>query len=257
MTGAYDLQLGTAQGAGWDVPNTPGASLIHRVPYGVGYRQCLFTKRWGGTTLNQLGYSVAPTENGTKSEVSDTDGNWIDYSASPGGSLGGIQDGTGGSHHAGRKLAYHACIKTGPSLVNTRWCLGFATSFPASGGTSDSPTGSPFVGFRYFQDGSDSGHWWAWVNDGDAGTSHSIKADTGVSIVADTMYNLSFFWDAGTSWYFINGIYVASLTDGANAEHPTAGNPIDVYCEIYNVDGVNGRSIKLSHVWAGMGMEIR
>jgi hypothetical protein len=182
----------------------------------------------GTTTSKDIGWSTAAGL-GTLTTVLETNHNYANFvSATAVDSIAGYPIG-GGSVRRGYGPVYYAAIKTGASATDIQNCRIWAGwSNVAQGATSDYNTASTLA-FR-FASASDGTTWQAvWDN----GTGSLQKANTAVTVSADTRYELIIdcYTDLTKAFFYI-GVSDATptLVATATSSLPSLTNPFQAMC---------------------------
>lgn len=191
-----------------------------------------------GTTLDVL-FIAGPTEVGTKTNVSDATGQYINYVTlttlnAAAGWAGALAD-----LALQQSPEFQFVIKTGANasdIANTRIWAAFTTT--AALDQSDAGVGNT-VGFRYSTGAGDT-NWQAVTRN--AGTGLNTVTDTGVAVAANTRYE--FRIDArnagSTITFYINNTAVATITTTLPVL-TTTGGP---YMTITNLSAGTARNIR-------------
>lgn len=159
----------------------------------------------GLTSLSQVGFSTAPTVNGTPSVQNLQTAQFVRYtSAAAGSALAGLLSSAFTQTRLNFRPSYKAIVRTGPSVTEVRYWIGLFASDPM--GSSDPAIDG--MGFRYDTGVDGTAFWRAWSN---SGAGSEVTA-TSVAVTADTTYvfTIEISHDGSEIFFFINDLLVAS-----------------------------------------------
>lgn len=202
------------------------------------FRTWAIQQNGGLTTLNQMGFTTAPTVTGTATNLNTSTGQFIDYASAA------VLDNDAGwisSAFSQTRFDYRpnwrCAMRTGPVITVVRYWLGMFSATPIA---SDDPTVHGF-GFRFSTSAGDV-NWMAWSNDNSGG---GTIVDTGIPVVADTSYLLVAIVNAGggSIRYYINDVLVATISTNL----PGAANNLGHVERLRTLEAV-AKSIRLSKV---------
>lgn len=158
------------------------------------------------TTLNQIGFSTAPTQNGTTGIVNATQAQFITYTTaavlnSDGGWISTAFTQTRWDY----RPVYSAAIRTQPSILAARFWMGLFDSSPMA--SSDPAIHG--MGFRYDTGVDGTAFWRCWSNDGAGAGTVTV---TTVPFTPSTIYRLAIAVNPnGLSVdFYINDVVVAT-----------------------------------------------
>lgn len=164
---------------------------------GVGFSFLRTFEQWqkvglSATTLTAIGGGTI-TVTGTAAAVTNTDSDFISYTAAAGaGQQAGVRGNTSGRQWASWRPRFSAMIRTGANIADQRiWVALSSVTL-----TADVPAvGQRQIGFRYSTTAGDT--TWKCLSSDAAGT--SAASDTGITVAANTTYLLYLDWtDSGT-----------------------------------------------------------
>lgn len=192
----------------------------------------------GLTTLNQSGFTTAPTLEGVATVLNTAIAQFIRYtSAAVTGSDAGWISTVFTQTRMNYRPWWHCAMQVGPTITNLRKWLGLFASDPMA----SSDPAIEGMGFRYATDVDGTAFWRCWSNDGVAG---GLVTVTTVPLTANTEYRLSIEVVRGTLIrFYINEILVAShaamLPAGAtNLGHVEETRTLDAVSKTMNISKV-------------------
>lgn len=194
----YDL-IRYWMGAGFEYP--PSDVLTNE-------RWWLIQQNAGLTTLNNVGFTTAPTTTGTATVLGTATAQFINYNSAGavGSQAGWIATAFLQTQLRFRPI-YKAFMRTGPVITDVRYWFGLFSATPAA---ADDPAING-MGFRYSTAVDGTAFWRCWTNDGVGGGTVTV---TTVPFTADTTYILSIMIspDGTQIFFFINDVLVATHT---------------------------------------------
>jgi len=189
-------------------------------PLGLRYAPFPFSiwsarRRWfqiqqngGLTTLNQAGFTTAPTLTGTAAVLNTTVAQFIQYtSAAVLNSDAGWLSSAFSQTQFNYRPMYACAMRTGADITLSRFWFGLFASTPMAA-TDPAISG---MGFRYSTDVDGTAFWRCWSNDAAGGGTVTVTA---VAMAINTIYELAMEVDpAGANVkFYINGVLVATHT---------------------------------------------
>lgn len=203
-------------------------------------RWWLIQQNGGLTTLNQAGFTTAPTITGTAVVLNLATAQFIQYtSAAVINSDAGWIAAAFSQTQFNYRPAYAVSMRVGTPITNVRYWLGLFSATPIAA-TDPAIDG---MGFRYSTDVDGTAFWRCWTNDGAGGGTVTV---TTVALTANTVYNLAIEVDsAGANVkFYINGILVATHTTNL----PTGATNLGHVERLRTLDAV-AKLISLSKVY--------
>jgi hypothetical protein len=203
--------------------NQVSGVISYILPFGLGanrVRWWAIQQNGGLTTLNQIGFTTAPTVTGTAALLSLTIGQFIQYTS---GIVINNDAGWLSSAFSQTQFNYRprwaVAMRVGTPITLCRYWLGLFSATPMA--SADPAVHA--MGFRYSTDVDGTAFWRCYTNDG-AGT--GTVTVTTVPIVANTVYKLRMEVDpAGANVkFYIDGVLVATHTTDLPAAAQNLGH---------------------------------
>lgn len=202
-------------------------------------RSWIVQQNGGLTTINNAGFTTAPTATGTASVLNTTISQFISYLS---GAIAGNEAGWVSSAFSQTQLAFRPTIqmtvRIGTTITNIRHWFGLFSATPA---TASDPV-IHGMGFRYDTGVDGTAFWRCWTNDGVAG---GTVTTTTVAFTADTTYRLMIVVDAGGASirFYIDDVLVATHV----ADLPAVAQNLGHVERITTLDAV-AKSVGISKV---------
>lgn len=188
------------QGAGYAFPSEIDANI----------RWWMIQQNGGLTTLNNVGFTTAPTATGTATVLNAPPAQFINYaSAAVAASEAGWVSSAFSQTMYQFRPRYKSIMRTGGVITNVRYWMGLFSATPA---TADDPAING-MGFRYSTVADGTAFWRCWSNDGAGGGTVTV---TTVPFTVSTNYVLSIEVspDGLSIFFYINDLLVAThVTD--------------------------------------------
>ena len=215
------------------------------VPYpfsrwAVKRRWFMIQQNGGLTTLNQAGFTTAPTLTGTAALLSLTTAQFIQYTSGIviNNDAGWLSTAFSQTQFNFRPM-WSCAMRVGTPITLCRYWLGMFASTPMA---ATDPAISGF-GFRYSTDVDGTAFWRTWSNDGAGGGTVTV---TTVALVANTVYNLvaEVAQDGLSIAFYIDDVLVATHTTNL----PVGATPLGHVEQVRTLD-VTAKLISISKIY--------